>query len=164
LDKRDTVHVKPLPVQSPSHLANCEPVAALAVSVTEVPCTKDCEANVQLASQLRPAGLLLTVPWPVPDLDRVSGLCVMLKVAPTAREDCMPTVQLAEPVQAPDQPMNVESLAGVAVSVTVVVSGKVAVQVLPQLMPSGALVTDPVPEPILVTVRVWLVVTASTGK
>jgi hypothetical protein len=91
----------------------------------------------------------------------VSNLCVMLKVATTARVDCMSTMQLAVPVQAPDQPTNVESLAGVAVSVTVVVAGKVAVQVPPQLMPLGALVTEPVPEPSLVTVMVLLTALAS---
>jgi hypothetical protein len=100
--------------------------------------------------------VLLMVPWPVPALDRVSNFCEMLKVATTAREDCMSKVQLAVPLQAPDQPMNVESLAGVAVSVTGGVAGKVAAQVLPQLMPLGVLVTDPVPEPSLVTVMVPL--------
>ena len=89
---------------------------------------------------------------------------MVLKVAPTLREDCMPKVQLAVPVQAPVQPMNVESLAGVAVSVTDVLSGKVAEQVLPQLMPPDALMTDPVPVPSLVTVRVLLPVEVSAGK
>ena len=151
----------PDPRQAPDHPTNCEPIAALAVSVTEVPCAKDCVADGQLASQLRPAGELLTVPWPVPDLDSVSNLCVMLKVATTVRSDCMSKVQLAVPVQAPDQPMNVEPVAGLAVSVTVVLAGKVAVQVLPQLMPLGVLVTEPVPEPSLVTVMVLLTALAS---
>lgn len=160
------MQLKPLPKQAPVHLANCEPVAGLAVSVTVVPCTKDCVDDVQMALQLRPAGVLLTLPWPVPDLDTVSNLCVMLKVAPTSRDDFMSKVQLAVPEQAPDQPMNIESLAGVAVSVTVVVSVKVAVQVLPQLMPLGVLVTDPVPVALtsFVTVMVLLTVMVSAGK
>jgi hypothetical protein len=165
LDDKVTVQLKPLPEQAPDHPANCDPAAALAVSVTEVPCTKDCVEDVQMALQLRPAGVLLTVPWPVPDLDSVSNLCVMLKVAPTSRDDFMSKEQTV-PVQAPDQPMNVESLAGVAASVTVVVSVKVALQVLPQLMPLGVLVTVPVPVPLtsFVTVMVLLTVMVSAGK
>ena len=56
----------------------------------------------------------------------------------------------------PDQPVSVDPAAGVAVNVTVVPVGKLAPQLPPppQLMPLGALVTMPDPDPILSTVRV----------
>ncbi len=47
----------------------------------------------------------------------------------------------AVPVQAPDQPVKVESLAGVAVSVTSVPAAKEYEQVAPQAMPAGLDVT-----------------------
>ena len=57
------------------------------------------------------------------------------------------TVQAAVPVQAPDQPVKVEPEAGVAVRVTEVPLPKLAVQVEPQSMPAGLLVTVPAPVP-----------------
>jgi hypothetical protein len=56
------------------------------------------------------------------------------------------------PVQAPDHPVNVEPVAGVAVSVTGAPLVKLALHVVPQLMPEGLLVTVPVPVPALCTV------------
>jgi hypothetical protein len=56
------------------------------------------------------------------------------------------------PVQAPLQPVNVLPAAGVAVSVTDVPELYVALHVAPQLIPAGALVTVPVPDPAFVTV------------
>jgi hypothetical protein len=46
-----------------------------------------------------------------------------------------------------------EPATGVAANVTEFPVGKLAVQVLPQLMPLGALVTVPDPGPLLSTVR-----------
>jgi hypothetical protein len=63
------------------------------------------------------------------------------------------TVQLPVPVQAPDQPENVEPVAGVAVSVTIVPAAKVR-QPEPQEVPGGEEVTVPVPVPDVVMVRV----------
>jgi hypothetical protein len=57
------------------------------------------------------------------------------------------TVHALVPVHAPDQPANVDPLAAVGVSVTAVPLLKVALQVCPQLMPAGLLVTVPVPVP-----------------
>ena len=45
----------------------------------------------------------------------------------------------------PDQPVNVEFASGVAVSVTAVEFANVVEQVAPQVMPAGALETEPVP-------------------
>ena len=56
------------------------------------------------------------------------------------------------PLQAPDQPANVEPDAAVAVSLTDVPLANLALQVDPQLMPDGLLVTVPVPVPALWTV------------
>jgi hypothetical protein len=60
-------------------------------------------------------------------------------------------VQLPVPEQAPLQPANTEPPAGVAVRVTEVPVLKLAVQVGPQLMPAGALLTEPLLVPASVT-------------
>lgn len=63
------------------------------------------------------------------------------------------TTQVDVPVQAPDQPVNVDPEAAVAVSVTCVPLAKFEVQVPGQLIPEGLLVTVPEPEPDVATVR-----------
>lgn len=74
-------------------------------------------------------------------------------MAPTALSPCICRVQVsAVPLHAPDQPRKLCFLAGFAVSVTLVPVLKVFVQVLPQLMPFGELVT--VPDPVRVTLSV----------
>lgn len=62
------------------------------------------------------------------------------------------TAHVAVPLQAPDQPANVEPVPAVAVSVTDVPMPKLALHVVPQLIPEGLLVTVPVPVPTLCTV------------
>ena len=57
------------------------------------------------------------------------------------------SVQVATPVHSPDQPANVVPALGVAVKVTVVPGGKLALQADVQLIPAGTLVTVPVPVP-----------------
>ena len=59
----------PVPVQLPLQPAKVEPVAGAAVKVTTVPLSYGSE---QSAPQLTPAGLLVTVPLPVPALVTVS--------------------------------------------------------------------------------------------
>ena len=62
----DTTHV-PVPEQPPpDHPVKVEPVDGVAVSVTEVPYRYELE---QVAPQLMPAGLDVTLPLPFPLLD-----------------------------------------------------------------------------------------------
>jgi len=64
-------------------------------------------------------------------------------------------VQVEEvPEQAPDQPAKTEPEAAVAVKVTEVPVVKEALQVVPQLIPEGLLVTVPEPVPAFETVNV----------
>src|SRR5437588_3703878 len=84
-------------------------------------------------------------------MDCKDPVTAALKVA--AVEVAALNVRLQGPVpeQAPDQPANTLPALGVAVSVTVVPLLKLAVQVEPQLMPAGLLVTAP--GPVLETVN-----------
>lgn len=66
----------------------------------------------------------------------------------------MVTAPLAQPE--PLQPAKVEPVAAAAVRVTKVPLLYIAEQVLPQLMPAGALVTIPLPVPLLVTAFITL--------
>lgn len=107
-----------------------------------------------------PAGVDVTVPVPAP-------LVETLKVLPGGRfEKFAPTVfalstvirQLAAvPEQSPDQPVNIESVLGVAERTTVLPEAKSVAQVAPQLIPAGVDEITPVPSPVL------LVVTLKTG-
>jgi hypothetical protein len=63
----------------------------------------------------------------------------------------MVTLQVLVPEQSPPHPPKVEPEAGLAVSVTAVPLEKLALQVLPQLIPEGLLVTLPDPVPARVT-------------
>ena len=67
-----------------------------------------------------PAALLVTAPVPVPARVTVSGKLRSVKLAVTVVAAVMVTVQLSVPGQAPPQPVNVEPVAGAAVSVTAV--------------------------------------------
>src|SRR5574341_300258 len=77
------------------------------------------------------------------------------KVAVTVVGAVRLTGQGSAPLQPP--PLNsrrTEPIAGVPVSVTVDPAGKSVAQVAPQSIPAGALVTVPLPDPALTTVRV----------
>src|SRR5437879_5838642 len=129
-----------------------EPAAGAAVSVTAVPLAK---LAAQVAPQVMPAGLLVTVPAPVPALETVSVKVCRVKVAVTVVAAESVTVQAPGPEQPPPlQPLKVEPVVGAAVSVTAVPLVKLAAQVAPQMMPAGALVTAPLPVPALLTVSV----------
>ena len=80
-----------------------------------------------------------------------------LNDAVTALAASMVTVQVPVPEQPlPDQPPNVELLSAVAVRVTDVPNANAWEQVAPQSIPAGALVTEPVPVPVFLTVRVCI--------
>src|SRR5206468_6756942 len=94
-----------------------EPAAGLAVRVTAVPLAKLAE---QVAPQLSPAGLLVTVPLPVPALLTVRAK-VGVKVAVTVVAAETVTTHAPAPLHPPPlQPVKVELAPGVAVSVTTV--------------------------------------------
>jgi hypothetical protein len=156
-----TTHV-PVPVQPPPfHPANVEPSAGLAVNVTCVPLAKPAE---HVDPQLIPAGLLVTVPDPVPALVKVSVKPLPeLKVAVTVKSAVpIGTVQLGGFVcglagtQFELNPAKVDPSAAVAVNVTLLLSENGAKHTDGQLMPVGVLVTVPVPVPISVAIRLFV--------
>jgi len=57
------------------------------------------------------------------------------------------------PVQSPLQPANTEPALGVAVSVTTVPVGSLCVQLAVQFVPGGAIVTVPLPVPVMLTFK-----------
>jgi hypothetical protein len=119
-----TVQVAAEPVHAPLQPVKLEPAAATAVSVTDAPLTK---LNWQVAPQLMPAGLLVTVPPPVPDLLTVRGIGSNVNVAVADLAALIDTAQvLDEPVHAPLQALKLDPAAAAAVSVTVAPLAKLA--------------------------------------
>jgi len=144
-----------VPVHAPLQPANVEPADGVAVSDTCVPVAK---FATHALGQLMPAGLLVTVPVPVPASVTVRAAVVdALNVAVTASAALIVTTHEAVPVHAPLQPANAEPVEAVGVSVTCVPAAKFAAQVVGQLIPVGALVTVPAPDPASVTVSAKLV-------
>ncbi len=139
----------PLPLQAPPQPPKVEPPVAVAVSATELPLAK---FPLHVAPQLIPAGLLVTVPFPVLVTVR-SALGAAVNCAVTVWFPFITTTQAPVPLQAPPQPVKVDPPVGVAVSATVLPVGKFAMHPSPQLIPLGILVTVPVPVPDLVTAR-----------
>jgi hypothetical protein len=150
-----TEHV-PVPVHpAPLQPVNVDPAVAAAVSTTTCPLVKLAE---HVAPQLIPAGLLVTVPVPVPALVTASVklVTVVLNVAVTDSAAFIVTEHVPVPVQpaAPLHPANVDPVAAAAVSTTTWPLVKLAEHVVPQLIPAGLLVTVPVPVPASSTVRI----------
>jgi len=149
-----TWQVLAVPEHAPVHPANMEPAEGEAVRVTTVPLTKFAE---QVLPQLMPAGLDVTVPPPVPAFVTVSA-GARAKVAVTDLAASMVTWQVpAVPEQAPLHPVKADPTAAVAVRVTTVPGAKLAEHDVPQSIPSGLLVTLPLPAPAFVNVRVGAV-------
>jgi hypothetical protein len=153
LASRVTVQV-PLPVQVPDHPEKVVPVEGTAVNTTLAPLVK---SAVQVPGQSIPAGLLVTVPEPLPVLSTVSAIVVgagfAANVALTLSAAFIETVHVAAlPLQAPVQSVNLEPVVGASVSLTDVPSLNFALHVLPHLIPAGLLVMVPAPVPAL-----WMV-------
>jgi hypothetical protein len=146
------VTVPSLQSVSPLQPAKVDPAEGVAVRVTAVPLLYEA---IHVEPQVMPVGLLVTVPAPEPVLLTVSEYVVggrRLNVAVQVLAVVMvtePSLQSASPLQ----PANVEPAAGVTVRVTVAPLVYEAVQVAPQLMPAGLLLTAPLPVPAFVMVR-----------
>jgi hypothetical protein len=110
----------PVPVQPPLQPANVDPLAGVAVNVTDVPAKY---VALHVGPQLIPAGLLLTLPLPVPVRFTEIVLGFAVNVAVTLAEALPPSVQLPVPVHPPLHPANVDPLAAAAVKVTDVPAG-----------------------------------------
>ena len=115
--------------------------------------------EVQPTPQLMPGGSLVTVPSPRPDFVTVNVTGKRSNCADTVLLVSIVTVQGPVPEQAPLQPTKVDPPAGSSVNVTVLPVGKLALHVFPQLMPVGALVTVPDPDPLFCIVRVDILMT-----
>src|ERR1044072_6090322 len=99
-----------------------------------------------------------TVPLPVPFFGTVRVGTVAGEVVVIVTGD--PAVNMHVPVpehEPPDQPENVEPVAGVAVSVTIVPLVKFSEQSMPQVMPAGIELTQPAPVPVFVAVTAVVV-------
>jgi hypothetical protein len=150
------LHV-PAPEHGPLQPARTDPVAANAVSATGLPVLiaelmHVPEVAPAVAVQLIPP-VPLTVPFPAPAAETVTGNAVGMKLALTDCDELIVTEQAPVPEQAPPQPLKTEPAAAVGVRVTIVPWLKVSVQVAPQLMTPGELVMDPDPAPDNKTVR-----------
>jgi hypothetical protein len=139
----DTVQV-PVPLHpAPLQPAKLKPLAGVALKVTCVPLLK---LAVQVAPQLIPDGELVTVPPLLPILETARENVMGKNVAETLVFAFIVTVQAPVPLHAPPQPANRQPVAGVAVKLTCVPTPKLALQVAPQLIPDGELVTVPLPD------------------
>jgi len=130
----------PVPEHASDHPAKVDPELGEAVSETTVP-----------LAYVRPDGLALTIPLPVPAYASVSLNCgdAELNVAVTDSFEFMVTVQAPVPEHAPDQPAKVDPEFGEAASET-------TVPVL-YVGPGGLALTAPVPVPAypIVKVNCW---------
>ncbi len=83
-----TVHVLAVPEHAPLQPVKVEPAAGAAVSVTAVPLVNDAE---QVAPHVMPAGLLVIVPLPAPEVETVKVEVVDAPVPLTRRETVSPS-------------------------------------------------------------------------
>ena len=141
----------PVPVQAPLQPVKVEPTAGAAVNVTAVPLLKEAE---QVLPQEMPAGLLVTVPVPVPERETVNVDAVETPVPVTSRETVSPSAVKLTLVLA------AVALVGENRTVTVAVAPlPTSVKGLPEAIANGAgTVAVPVivPPRVLVTVKVWV--------
>jgi hypothetical protein len=95
-------------VHAPDQPAKVLVVTGVSVSVTVVPGAKLREQAVDVAEQLIPAGVLVTVPAPAPARETVNAMSVTgaLNVAVMLSEALNVTVQALVPEQLPPHPTN----------------------------------------------------------
>ena len=108
-------------------------------------------------AQLIWPSLVVTAPWPVPDVWTERSAYCRLKLPVTLFACDMVTEQVPVPEQAPLQPVKVEPLIALAVRVTAVLAAKAALHAVPfcpQVIPVGLEVMVPAPAPPFVTVSV----------
>ena len=137
------------PVQAPPQEEKTALDPGVSVSVTCVFCGNVAEHAV---GQLIPAGLLVTVPLPDPDIVTVN-CSPGLNAALTVWSVVIVTAHAPVPEHAPLQLAKKSFCAGVAVSCTVAFAAKVAAQAVGQLIPCGLLVTVPSPAAATLTVN-----------
>ena len=130
-----------VPVQAPCHCWKVKPDAGVAVRVTWVP---GANAALQVVPQLMPEGELVTAPFPPTVTDNTGSTT---KFAVTVALLSRVTLHGPDPVQAPDQPVNVDPEAGVAEREIAVPEENIPEQVGPQSIPAGLLETVPLPLP-----------------
>src|SRR5580765_5185039 len=102
-----------------------------------------------------PLGLDAIVPPPLPTLPTVRPIGRRANVAVTDWSAFIVSVHGPIPEQAPDQPVNVEPTADIAVSVTVAPWSNACAQLAPQSIPVGPDAMIPLPAPALVAVNVF---------
>ena len=156
------VQVVVVPVHAPDHdekmLPGAGVVAGVSVSVTWVPGGKlAVQVVVEVAEQMIPVGLLVTVPVAADPagVEAITTVTVSpaVNVAETVAAAVKVTVHAPIPVQLPPQPPKKKFVPAVSVSVTCVPWAKLAVHVVGQLIPAGLLVTVPAPAAGPVTVN-----------
>jgi hypothetical protein len=106
-----------VPVQVPDHPAKVFVATGVSVSVTAVPGANPAEHAVEVAEQLIPAGVLVTVPAPAPASATVNAMPA-LNVAVTLSAAVRVRLHVLTPEQLPLQPPKEKLLLGVAVSVS----------------------------------------------
>jgi hypothetical protein len=134
----------PLPEQAPLQPRNPNPWSGVAVRLTEASIENAVEHVLPPLPHVIPAGVLLTVPVPLPAVATFSWGCE--KLAETCWSEVIFKAQEPVPEHASPHPRNFSVGFGVAVKVTLVPAAKLAEHVLPpvpQLMPAGLVVMVP---------------------
>ena len=137
-----------VPVQRPLHPLKAYVFPAAAVRVTWVP---EAKLALHVWGQLMPGGMLVTTPEPAPAGVTVSCTCCCggWTDANAAVTEVLALTVVTQvgvlPAQFPPQAEKSKPVAGIALRVTCVPEAKFAAQVWGQLMPTGELITVPVP-------------------